>query len=157
MAATAAIVLTGCELPWSAFEAEDPVAIRASSGEVEVLLVPCSPAGITSLHVTGVRETAESRDYPRVWQVDFSPPATDLRRVVLGQVPPGGTERVPWPPAGLDSLGQEYGYIVQVQLDGGDHWIQGFRQQNLTEGRILFHNESLSPDAFADKSRCPGP
>jgi hypothetical protein len=154
----AAVLLAGCTPPWSTFEAMDPVALRAtSSGEIEALLVPCSPVRITSFDVTGVRETPQSHDYPRIWQVDFSPPATDLRRVVLGQVPPGGTEQVRWPPAGLDSLSREYGYIVQIQLSSGDHWTQGFHREDLTGGQILFHNKTVTPEVFAAQSRCPQP
>ena len=152
----AAVLLAGCTPPWSAFEATDPLAIRAtSSGGVEALLVPCSSVRITRFEVIAAAETAQNADVPPVWQVDFSPPATDLRRVVLGQIPPGGTEEVQWPPADLSS--QDSAYVVQVELDSGDYWIQGFRQRDLTDGRILFHNNLVSPEVFAEQSRCAQP
>ena len=152
----AAVLLAGCTPPWSAFEAEDPLAIRAtSSGEVETLLVPCSSVRITRFEVIAAEGTVQNADVPRVWQVDFSPPATDLRRVVLGELPTGGIEQAPWPPVGLD--GQDKPYVVQVQLDGGDYWIQGFHQRDLAGGRILFHNKLVSPEIFAEQSRCPRP
>lgn len=149
----AAVLLAGCAPPWSAFEA---LAIRAtSSGGVEVLLVPCSSMRITRFEVIAAADNAQNADVPRVWQVDFSPPATDLRRVVLGQLPLGGTEQVPWPPAGLGS--QDNAYVVQVGLDSGDYWLQGFHQRDLTGGRILFHNKLVTPETFAEQSRCPRP
>lgn len=155
LAAMGMVVIAGCTPPWSAFEAEDPVAIRTtSSGEVEVLLVPCSPAGITSIEVTEVHKYDPSQEDPRIWQVDFSPPVTNLHSFVLGQAPPQGAQQVPWPSAGL---GEEYGYIVEVQLDGRDYWVQGFHRQDLPDDQILFHNELLSRETFAERSRCPDP
>ncbi|MGH3767926.1 MAG: hypothetical protein ACRDTX_22730 [Pseudonocardiaceae bacterium] len=155
----AAVVLTGCDLPWSAPEHTPPVAVRAvPSGGVEVLLVPCSPVRITRFEVTAPREVVQRAEDPRVWQVDFSPPVTDLHRVVLGQVPQGGTAKVPWPPAGLGSQDPEFGHVVRVVLDDGDYWYQGFdRQRDLTNGRIMFHDKSISADVFAGQSRCPQP
>lgn len=153
----AAVLLAGCAPPWSAPEHEHPVAVRAtSSGMVEVLLVPCSPVRITRFEVTAPREVVQRAGDPRVWQVDFSPPATDLRRVMLGQVPPGGTEKVLWPPTDLASQDPDFGYVVRVVLDDGDYWYQGFsRQRDLIDGRIMFHDRSVSPETFAEQSRCP--
>ncbi len=152
----AAAVLAGC-FPSDPARVH-PVAVRTtSSGEVEVLLVPCSPVLISRFEVTDPQEAFQSADDPRVWQVDFSPPATDLHRVTLGQVPPGGNEQVPWPSAGLDSRDPDKNYVVRVVLDNGGYWYQGFDQRHLTEGRILFRDRSISPEAFAEQSRCPDP
>jgi hypothetical protein len=155
----AAVALTGCEVPWSAPEHNPPVAVQGTpAAGVEVLLVPCSPVRITRFEVTAPREVVQRAEDPRVWQVDFSPPVTDLRRVVLGQVSPGGAEKVPWPPAGLNRQDPEFGYVVRVVLDDGNYWYQGFRRQrDLTNGRIMFHDKSVSPETFAEQSRCPQP
>lgn len=132
-----------------------PVAIRAtSSSEVEVLLVPCSPVRITRFEVTAPQEAFQDPDDPRVWQVDFSPPATGLRQVALGKVPPGGTEQVPWPAGGLEKDADK-SYVVQVLLDDGVDWNQSFEVSDLTDGRIMFHDRYVSPETFADQSRCP--
>jgi len=148
--------VAGCTPPWSSFEAKDPLAIQGtSSGGVEALLVPCSPVRVTRFEVIDGADNAQKTDVPRLWQVDFSPPTTDLRRVVLGQVPPGGTEQVQWPAAGLD--GQDHGYVMQVGLESGEYWIQGFHQRDLTGGRVLFHNKLITPEAFAGQSRCTQP
>ncbi|MGH8884608.1 MAG: hypothetical protein ACRDYX_05440 [Egibacteraceae bacterium] len=159
LAAWGMVAAAGCALPWSAPDHADPVAVRAtSSGEIEVLLVPCSSARVARFEVTAPREVVQRAGDLRVWQVDFSPPATDLRRVVLRDVPPGGTERVPWPAAGLAAEDADFGYVVRVVLDNGDYWHQGFSPpRDLTDGRVMFHDRPVSPEAFADQHRCPDP
>ena len=151
----AVAVLVGCELPWSAQFLEPPVAVRATSvGGIEVLIASCSPVRITRFEVTAPKETIQRANDPRIWQVDFSPPATDLRRLVLGQVPPGGTEQVPWPPAGLSEDPDKI-YVVRVVLDDGNYSYESFQKSDLIGGRVLFHDRPVSPETFAEQSGCP--
>lgn len=153
------LVLAGCGgdfPPWSAPERDTSVAVRETpSGGVEALLVPCSPVRVTRVEVIAPRGEGDREGDPRLWQVDFTPPATDLRDVTLGVVPPGGTETVPWPATGLGQ-DPDASYIVNVVLDDGTAWEQGFSQErHLADGSVRFHDRNMSPDTFAEESRCP--
>jgi hypothetical protein len=153
-----AVLLAGCGgdfPPWSAPGPDAPVAVRMTgSGAIEALLVPCTPARITRFEVTAPRQAVQEADDPRLWQVDFMPPVTDLRSVVLGEVPRGGTARIPWPPDALAS-GDVDSYVVRVELDSGHDWSLGFDPEDLEGGDVRFRERNVSPETFAELSRCP--
>jgi hypothetical protein len=151
-------LLSGCGgdfPPWSAPAPTAPIAVRMSpTGQVEALLVPCTPVRIARLEVTAPREAVQAVDDPQLWQVDFAPPTTNLHTVVLGETPPGGAVRVPWPTGGLS--GQEaHSFVVRVVLaDGGDWWIGFQPEEDLADGQVRFQERNMTPEAFAEQSRC---
>jgi hypothetical protein len=155
----AGFALVGCGvdfLPWSAPHNTAPVAVRMTpSGQIEALLVPCSPTRIARFEVIGSSDGLLHENDPRVWQVDFSPPVPDLRSVVLGVVPPGAVVQTPWPAAGLADSDED-GYVVRAVLDNGERWDLSFLpDEDLADGEIRFHEQNISPETFAEQSRCP--
>jgi hypothetical protein len=154
----AGFALVGCGgdfPPWSAPYHTAPVAVRmTASGQIEALLVPCSPTRVARFEVIAPMDGLLHENDPRVWQVDFTPPVPDLRSVVLGVVPPGGAVQIPWPAAGLADWDDD-SFVVRAVLDNGEHWDQGFRPERIADGEVRFRERNVSPETFAEQSRCP--
>jgi hypothetical protein len=152
------VLLAGCGgdfPPWSAPASTAPVAVRmTASGEIETLLVACTPARISRFEVIAPSDGVLDETDPRVWQVDFTPPVPDLHSVVLGVAPPGGAVRIPWPAAGLPGE-SEASYVVRAVLEDGERWDLGFRPERIANGEVRFRERDLSPETFAEQSRCP--
>jgi hypothetical protein len=135
------VLLAGCGgdfPPWSAPASTAPVAVRmTASGEIETLLVACTPARIARFEVIAPSDGVLDETDPRV-----------------GVAPPGGAVRIPWPAAGLPGE-SEASYVVRAVLEDGERWDLGFRPERIANGEVRFRERDLSPETFAEQSRCP--
>jgi hypothetical protein len=122
------------------------IALHLTDGKVEMLSTSCPPTRVSS--VTLVRPDPShaviAEDEPVVWRVTFAAPTT-LSAFTVGEAPPGGGQAVALA-APLDSAVRYHGAIV---LDDGRSQDGDLDLMKLQDGTIYYHDQYLSPDAFA--------
>lgn len=137
--------------PWSAPLPDDRIALHhTESGQFEILLAPCTPVEVTRLELVGPVGLGDDLDtVPRIWQVEFRPPVSDLRTVTIGVVPPGGTESVSWEAAELPPLDT---MVAVAHLADGTTWRVAMPDEG--RGSVRFLAEDFPFAEFQDRSRC---
>lgn len=138
--------------------ADAPVVIRRTpDGAVEVSYVHCEgPDGVVEFSLATPGPTIDADEEAEtitVWEVVFDEP-TVLDGIVLGEVPPGGREEVPWPEGGLDNYPPDAQYFAHVSLDRYPRGSTWFRVSDLEEGNVWFDDQNMTPDEFADADHC---
>jgi hypothetical protein len=86
---------------------------------VEILVLPCRDGVIETLKVYDVtdRKDWDASEEPDVWSTVVPNPADRKPGVVIGELPPGGQELVPF--SGFHT-GREYAVSIGAFAEGGD-------------------------------------
>jgi hypothetical protein len=147
VAAVAALgLLVGGCVPQAEF---DPIAVRLTeSGQVEIVYTSCQPVKVVTAELVAPKDAVFYDDDPRLWQVDFSPPA-EIQRFVVGEKPSGAVDRVPFQQPQSGQM-----LVARIILHGDVALYHDFKLEDLSGGKVAYGPKNMSPDDFRRETSC---
>lgn len=145
LAALMTSMLAAC-VPSTPFDA---VALRqVAPSTIELLWTPCAPAKIQSVEIIAPSDAVFDDEDPRLWKIVFEPP-TDQHEFVLGEAPPSSSVVVPW-----QGLSSNERFVALLTTEQGQREYQGAELSDLADGRVRFHDKTLTLEEYEKQSAC---
>ncbi|RAS59829.1 hypothetical protein C8D87_113135 [Lentzea atacamensis] len=127
----------------------DPIAVRLTeSGQVEIVYTSCQPLPVVTAEVVAPGEQIFDDGDPRLWQVDFSPPA-DLKQFVVGETPSGAVDRVPFQQPQPGRI-----LVARIVLHGDLALYHDFTLDDLSGGKVTYRQKNMAPEDFRRETSC---
>lgn len=128
----------------------DPVAVRLSGNEFEVLYISCDPIELAKVELIKRKSGGHyiSEDDVPIWQIMFDPPAL-VEDFIVGELPPNAAEDIPL----KAELAPDVAYAVRLTMIA-DLRLYGTLEPGKLDNKMYYGTRYISPEEFEAQTAC---